>query len=333
MDNAIAKGPTEVGALNDILKNNFTPELKPIGKVGGQDRLALLAPKGMDLISIKSLLDEYAPQPARRRGIVKVQDLDSFIAIANRFKDEHSALFGLATLKPLKASLSAVFNYNRSGGDQATDADGNGVARHGDHRAVYEFPFSDQWVAWIERNGVEMKQQDFAAFIEDRIADVEMPPTMLANGTPTIRASGGDFGDRTPEEQLAYLANLLGGEFATPNRLVELSRGLTVHEQSRVKNIVNLNSGESQIQWETEHTDGEGQPIKVPNLFLITIPLFVNSWVYRIAVRLRYRKAGGTLVWYYQLYRHDLTFQKAFEEHAGKARDDIGLPLYLGTPE
>jgi hypothetical protein len=54
----------------------------------------------------------------------------------------------------------------------------------------------------------------------------------------------------------------------------------------------------------------------VPNLFLIAIPLFVNSWVYRIAVRLRYRKNGGKVVWFYQLYRHDLTFQKAFEEHA-----------------
>jgi hypothetical protein len=45
-------------------------------------------------------------------------------------------------------------------------------------------------------------------------------------GSITAVATGGDFGEKTPREQLAYLAKLLGGEFATPNRLVELSRGL-----------------------------------------------------------------------------------------------------------
>jgi hypothetical protein len=323
---------SEAEALAAILKNNFEPGFKAIGKVAGRDVSVLLAPSGIQAFSIKNLLDEYAPQPDRRRGTATVTDIESFIAIANRFKDDQSALFGLAELTPPKASLTAVFNYNRRGGDVATDQDGAGVARHGDHRAVYDFPFSDQWKAWIKMNGEAMSQTDFAAFIEDRIADVEMPDPALLGSLNAV-ATGGDFGEKTPTEQLAALAKLLGGEFATPNRLVELSRGLAVREGSKVKGFTNLSSGETQIQYETEHTDDAGQPLKVPNLFLIAIPLFVNSWAYRIAVRLRYRLMNGKVVWFYQLYRHDLTFQKAFEEHCTKAATETELPLYLGKPE
>jgi hypothetical protein len=323
---------SEADALAGILKNNFEPRLIEIGKRNGQSIQAVQAPADLELKSVKSLLDEYRPQPDRRRGTVKVQDLDSLVAVTNRFKDAESALFGFASLDPLKASLTAVLNYNRTGGDVLTDDDGNGVARHGDHRALYEFPFSDQWVEWIKQNEEDMDQADFAAFIEERASDIAMPDPQLL-GIIKAGAMGGDFGDRTATEQLAYLANLLGGEFATPNRVVELSRGLQINEQSVVKNVVNLASGEVQIQWETQHQDGSGQPIKVPNLFLINIPLFVNSAVYRIAVRLRYRKIGPKLTWSYQLYRHDLTFQAAFKEACTKAQTETALPLYLGTPE
>lgn len=323
---------SETAAIADILKNNFEPALKTIGKAGGKDVQALLAPEGLALTSVKRILDEAKPQPDRRRGTIEVQDLQSLIDITNRFKDGNSALFGWAVLKPPVASLTAVLNYNREGPDGLTDDDGVGVARHGDHRAVYNFPFSDQWKAWVEKNEKPMEQADFAEFIEERIADVEMPDPQLL-GIIKAGAEGGDFGDKTATEQLAYLARLLGGEFATPNRLVELSRGLAIYEKAAVKNVTNLNNGEVQIQFETEHLDGTGQPIKVPNLFLINTPLFVNSWVYRIAVRLRYRKSGSRFIWFYQLYRHDLTFQEAFKEHAKKAHEETALPLYLGKPE
>jgi hypothetical protein len=76
-------------------------------------------------------------------GTIKIATLDSFIEVAKRFCDSDSVLFGDPTMTAPR--LTAVFNLQPPGGDQITGLDGIGVARHGDHRAVYDFPLSDEW--------------------------------------------------------------------------------------------------------------------------------------------------------------------------------------------
>jgi hypothetical protein len=177
-----------------------------------------------------------------------------------------------------------------------------------------------------------MKQSEFAAFIEDHLADIDMPEPGLV-GNIAEQATGGDFGDKTPSEQLAALAKLLGGEFATPARLVELSRGLAVYESATIAGNVNLSTGETAIQLQNKHGDAEGKPLKVPNLFLIAIPLWVNGALYRLAVRLRYRTTPAGIVWFYQLYRHERVFDFAFKQSAKRAAEETGLPVFYGKPE
>jgi hypothetical protein len=313
---------TEILDLANILKDNFTPKLVKIADDrpnGAGEVIALQAPAGVKLQSVKPLLDEYLSAPERRRGTAVMTSLQSFVDVSIRSKDASSAMF--ANNSRSAPSLLTVFNYNKTGAE-----DGE-VARFGDHRALYPFPLSDEWKTWAGANGKQMSQADFAHFIEDHISDVLFPDVTVSDA-----AAGGDFGEKTPEEQLAAFAKLLGGEFATPNQLVQLSRGLEVHEGNTVKEIRDINTGESKLQFETEHKDATGAPLKVPSLFLIGIPVFKTGSLYRMAVRLRYRTKGG-LSWHFNLYRDDKVFEHAFNEAAEQARVATGLPLYSGAPE
>ena len=69
-------------------------------------------------------------------------------------------------------------------------------------------------------------------------------------------------------------------------------------------------------------------------LALIVIPIFARSPVfYRIIARLRYRIANGKPVFWYEMWRPDLTFETAFNEAVADVGEKTGLPIYLGLPE
>lgn len=289
----------------------------------------LALPQNLRLESIKKFLDEYRTTPERKKGTAKAGDLASLIGLANRFKDEYSAIFArpgkLATEADATAAapvIEVVFNYNEPttvgvpvGGslDQALESHAGGP-RFGDHRAIYAFPFSEEWKAWNLQNAKPMTQELFAMFLEDHIADVASP-----NGAPS--------------ELSAFFFEKLGVDFATPARLIELSRGLTVHVGQKVRNAKNLASGEAQLQFVEEHQDAAGGELKVPGAFLLAIPVFQFDAPYHVAVRLRYRVAGGNIVWLFELHRADRIFDHAFKEACDKAKKDTGLPLFIGSPE
>jgi len=322
-------GKNIADSLSDILKDNHTPKLITVGKTPkGDDIKALQAPKNVELKSVKSLVDEYAIQPVRRRGTHIVTSLDSFIDLTNRFKDADSVIFADSNIQ--NPGLTAVLNFHIHGGD--LDSPEDNLARYGDHKVDYKLALSKEWQAWKAKDAQVMSQGDFAAFIEDRISDVLMPdPGMV--GDISDAATGGDFGDRSPVEQLAYLAKLLGGSFATPSKLLELSRGLAVRDNLAVKEAANLQTGEGKIQWQSQHTDEDGVPLIIPNLFLIAIPIFENTGVnWRMAVRLRYRLVSGKIIWFYQIYRAELIFDAAIKGASEKAQVATELPLFLGKP-
>jgi hypothetical protein len=275
-------------------------------------RTIAAVPRDLELRSLKRYVDEYRVRPERRRGISRVQDLASLIAQTNRFKDADSLLF--ASRDPQQPALMAVINYHRAG------AEADDRPRFGDHRIVYPFPLADEWRAWTGQHGAKLSQGDFAAYLEDRILDVLPPP---------------ESGDLTDERfpGLAQMTRLITSSWASPTTLVELSRGLSVRVGARVKEVRNLSTGEAQVQYETEHHDEGGAPLKVPQLFLIGIPVFDAGPAYRIAVRLRYRVSGPQITWSYELWRADLAFRHAFEEACRTARDETGLDLVYGAPE
>lgn len=287
----------------------------------------LVAPEGIKLHSLKALRDEYKDKPDRREGTAQLQDLASLIQHVNRHKDGDSVLY--ADILTTAPSLTAVLDYQQAGADMVD------TARFGKHRAHYAFPLSEEWKAWFAGNGPKnaMKQSEFAAFLEDRIADVANPPDWVQSPVQEERAAGGDFGERTPQEELIHLAGLLNTSFAGPARLMDLARGIKIHAEEQVQHQQVLTSGETALVYKSEHKDEHGSPLKVPGLFLIAIPIFRLGVRYQLAVRLRYRLAQGQVFWFYELYRHEVAFDHAVREACEKARNDTALPLFYGKPE
>ncbi|EKE68720.1 DUF2303 family protein [Oceanibaculum indicum] len=303
----------------DLVKTLHNPQLVTVTD-GATSAPAALIPRGMELQSVEGMLGSYRERPRRRRGTASFTDLDSLIAHANRFKGEHSALFAIDDRKA--PQLISVINYNQAGFD--------GAPEHADHRGHYHFPLSDEWKAWDAVNGRMLEQGEFAEFIEDRIGDVTAAPTEAAD--PSF-AKGRSDGEGQRSSNLADLQKLLGGTWAGQSTLMDMSRGMKINEAARVKQATNLQTGEVQVQYETEHKDQDGAPVKVPNMFLIIIPVFHNGPLYRIAVRLRYRLREGRISWAMQMYRPDLVFDDAFKEGCNRAAQATELPLFIGKPE
>jgi uncharacterized protein YfdQ (DUF2303 family) len=297
---------SEAAAVAEVVKKYIEPSIIE-AKRGSKDSVEILVAGngsgGVTLHNLKSYLDEYLAKPERRKGTATLMDLASFIEHVLRFKDQDSVLFADPT--PSAPKLTAVLDYHRAG----ATAD----PRFGQHRAVYSFPLSDEWKAWAARDGKEMSQQEFAELLEDRIADISDPAS--------------------PGDAAAAFALNVGVSFATPQRLIELSRGLSLHVGQQVKQATNLQTGEVQLQYVTEHTDEKGAPLKIPGAFLITIPVFRGGAPYEIAARLRYRQKGATMTWFYQLYRVDRVLDHALDEAFKNAKAETTLPLLVGSPE
>lgn len=294
-------------AIIDNMKDLYQPKIVNIADKDGNVVEVLASPVGINIKSTKAFKDEYLTAPERRKGEAKVNDIESFIAHVNRFKDKDSALF--ANNDPARPSITAVLDYHKQ-----TAA---GAPRFGEHRTIYNFPVSKEWQLWTAKDSEQFGQGDFASFIEDNILDCLQPTE----------------GGADDNKQLKALRELLGGSFASPTKLVELSRGLAVNEASRVKGKTNLSTGETTIVYETEHNDETGKPIKVPNMFLIAIPVFEGAERYRIAVRLRYRVRSGAVSWHYELYQSENVFIDAFKGACALAIKETELPLFVGSPE
>lgn len=327
--------PLDITSLVGQLRILIEPRTIKIRAQDGTaaDAIVTYGREGADIKLVDPLIDPLREKPKARKGTAQLHVLESFIAHANRFKSDNSALFADPNMSAPK--LTSVLDYHPEGPD--FEGEKGPDARHCRHRGVYAFPLSEEYQAWLKLNGSKMGQQDFAEFLEDRINDVILPPSILEGHTQgdTIPADklGGELGEATQDEQLAAMVARLGGSIATPQKLLELSRGLMVYAQESVRNATNLSSGEVNLQFTTQHTDADGTPITIPNLFLIAIPIFEGGDLWRLIVRLRYRRAGGSISWHYEIYRLRESFREAFNEACATAREETDLPLFYGSDE
>ena len=295
---------TEYGDMLESVKRLAKHEIVTV-KNGDRSAEVIILPEGRKAHGIKEHLDAYLTAPERRKGTANVTQLNSFIDHVNRFKDEDSVIFANNDMK--NPSLTAIIDYHTSTYE--------GAPRFGEHRTHYKFPLSKEFTAWLDMDGSTFEQAEFAAFIEDRIADVLYPS------------------EDQIDEKLIELKDLLGGNFAGASTLVALSKNLLVTENAKVKSANNLSSGETSLIYETEHVDDTGAPIKVPNLFLIAIPIFVGGQYYSVAVRLRYKVRVGGIKWSYNLFRVENVFEDAFQGACEEAEKATALPLFLGSDE
>jgi uncharacterized protein YfdQ (DUF2303 family) len=271
----------------------------------GLPRDIIAVKNGFELFDLKPFMDEYLVRPERRKGTAVLSTLDSFVNHVARFKDEDSVLF--CDDNQSSPKLQAVLDYNRGGA--------TGEPRFGEHRALYAFPLSDEWKAWRAMNAKPMSQTDFARFIEDRLADID--------GSFALDAAS----------SAADWAYRMGISYASPSRILELSRGLQLTVKNDVRNDTRLDSGEGVVHFATAHEDVSGRPLSVPSAFLLAIPVFKLGPLYPVPVRLRYRVVETKLAWHYEMARVDAVFENAIDGACTQASSGTGLPLLRGQPE
>ncbi len=264
-----------------------------------------------------SVWDEYRANPLHRDGTAVLTQLPSFIALVNRFKFDNSAIFAVDDLK--EPSLTAIFDYH----PENVDADGvihPQPVQSMRHKATYAFPLSKEWQAWFSKDCKPMSMGEFAAFLETHIVDVSDDPV----------TAWSDQAQRFAKANRATTTDSI----ATPTRLVDLSLKFRIYETAESCEAVNLTSGETQLTFVSEHKQADGKPVDFPKLFSIIIPIFARSAVfYRIIARLRYRLANGKPVFWFELWRPDLTFEQAFNEAIEQVSAETSLPIYIGTAE
>ena len=278
----------------------------------------LVARQGVTATILQSQLDAFAAVPRSRAGRVQALDLASFAALVLRDYDPGSVIF--ADVSGPGVIFEAVLDYHHIANGQCSE--GRQGQRHGRETVIYTPKLSPEWKAWIEQSGQPMTQGKFAEWIDEHLPDLADPRHLRDEGMgDTAAAKYGAIYGGTKETLYGY---------ADPERMIKLSEGMAVRESSAVKSVVNLQSGESQFQYETSHTDAAGQPLNVPRRFLLSVPVFDREAAYLVPVKLSYRKKGGSIEWTFDLVRPDKFRDDAIEGMRAELAKLLTPPLPAG---
>ncbi|MEX5565226.1 DUF2303 family protein [Pseudophaeobacter sp. 1A16562] len=263
-------------------------------------------------------------KPARRKGTAQIEDLQSLIDWSNRFSGDTSVLFA----KPDMAAprLTCIADYHAKGPADPLNVKGDPSARHCHHKAVYSFPLSDEWKAWMGISGKALDKDEMGEFIEANAKDILDPTPAIINGNVKDANQGW-------ENRLITTAQQIEGKFGQLHQLLQMSRQFQVFEQSDLSVTTNRDTGEAQVNFINEHTDEKGKPLNIPNLIIIAIPVFRGEAPYRMAVRFRYRKSGATVKFIMTPYNPEKSFEDAFKMAVELVREGTELPLFYGSPE
>lgn len=251
--------------------------------------------------SLAHLVDPYRECPRRRQGQSTVDSTLSLVQFINRYKGENTTLW--ASLGDTSAMLSVVINDHQPGY--------GGSPEFANFGATYTPSFSKEWLDWMGAANKPMSQGDFGEFIEERLSD-------LSSQTSDPRAL----------EVFAHLEV----EPATPAALLQVSRGMRVSTTSKAVNAKNLSTGETEVVFKEEHdhSDAQGNKMRVPNAFVLSIPVFDNAPRVDIAGFLRYSIKSGEVKWLYRLFRPHLVRQEQFMALVTEVGNDTGVPVFQG---
>ena len=277
----MAEHESDTQALVEFLKEThglkgITPDYSD-----GNAPTLLAMPNGIVVRDLTENVDAARLAPLRKSGSTELHSVASFVAYVNWHKGAGTVNFAN------EPGLSAASLF----GHHAVDAPG-----FGRFRGAYRLPKSDEWKAWLAKNDAVMTQTDFAAFLEDRILDV-------------VAADPKEFPQRIRDATTELNARIAG-----PSQMMELSRGLSVFSKGEATVKVDISSGEATVRFEDEHVDGKGKPVRVPNLFVISVPIVRQGAPYLIPVRLRYRAKEGQIAWWYSIWRPEVFIADAFAD-------------------
>ncbi|AQW29058.1 DUF2303 family protein [Ralstonia syzygii subsp. celebesensis] len=231
------------------------------------------------------------PTPVRKRATVRLKDADSFIDYVKRHGSlTSSTIWGTANYQEGKVAFTAIIN------DHGED---DSKPQWRDHTARFAPEFSEEWRRWFGKNRTPMSQVEFAAFIEENLADVACPDNA---GLPT--------GAQMLEMALSFEAN----------------------QDMRFKSAVRLSNGGVQMSFVQDDDAQTLAKMQLFERFALGIPVFWNGDAYRIDARLRYRVRDGKLTFWYELIRQDKALEDATVTLIKKIREQTGTLFFFGDP-
>lgn len=262
-------------------------------------------------------------KPARRTGTARFESADSLIAWTNRHKSNDSVIFAKIEGSDHHA-ITTIIDYHEAGAPETSRVMPDQRANACRHRGHFPFPLSDEWRRWTGASGKALSMAEFGEFIEENAKDVLDPtPALLGAGKPSAPW----------EERMIETAQRLGGRFGSYAVLQSLANGFKVIESQDVEVKINRDTGETEVQFLTQHKQPDGQPVKVPNLFMVAIPVFQLGALWRLAVRFRYRKVGGDIRFTLAIHEASVIRRKAMLEVVEAVVKATDLPVFIGSPE
>jgi uncharacterized protein YfdQ (DUF2303 family) len=183
-------------------QGHFVPELASLAVAASDHRETVdhgtyvLVPDKYKLVD----LDHRLLAPRRTIRDVNLKDLESFLSIAEKFKNEASGCYWESSGMGLE--VTCVFD----------DVLPNATA-WGHHQAILITKFSPEYEAWKKNSGNQMTQVQFAQFVEDNLPDFSTPDgaTMLEISRKFLANKKVEFSSevrlQNGDVQVTYLEN------------------------------------------------------------------------------------------------------------------------------
>lgn len=262
----------------------------------------LVAHKDLTPHDLETFVERHLPQPKRPKGISTHAVLSSLIAHTIRHKSADTEAY-CVLLDASKPRIEVVYNAHPASDRQIRDGG------WGDHRAVYDFPLSDPWKRWTNAARSQgLSVQEFAQLLEDGVADIADPAAQ-----PEVR--------------------LQGVTFAPPNEVLKLAEGLSIRVDQKVVEQRRRDNGTATLAFSEAHASEKGEPLSIPNGFLLGIPVFVGGDNYAVRCRLRYRISHGQVLWSVVLHDAEEAKRDAMTDAAKRFETETSVPLFYGTAE
>lgn len=244
----------------------------------------VVLPAGCHIEDIEKLL----PFPTRKRAEVSVTTTDSFIAYSKKHGSlDECVIYAQVDAEKSACVLRALMNDN-----------GEDAPKWRDHRCTFAPSLSVEWKRWIEKNGKQMNQADFATWIEDNLGDIANVPNM-----------------------------------PTGAQMLQLALAFEATADKRLKSRINLQSGGVRFEYVEDEDKDTRTAMEVFSRFTLGIPVFDGSTdAYPVEARLKYRDNGGKVTFWYELIRPDRAFKTAVQSSIDRIKAETGFLLLFGTP-
>lgn len=241
----------------------------------------VVVPDGYVVHSIEQTLQH----PLRKRASVKTSDAKGFCDYIGIHRQAHSLIYADIDYDAGRFCLVGVLNDH-----------GPGVPGWRDHTCILDRRQSVEWKRWTGKNKSAMSQGDFAAWLEENLADV-----LSADGMP----SGSD--------------------------MLQMAVGFERTSEKRLKSKINLQSGVLRFEYVDNEDKDTRTSMGVFDRFAIAVPVFDGSNVaYRVDARLRYRDNSRKLSFWFELIRPDRPFRQAVDDEVAMVAKKTGLEIING---